>query len=899
MTESNLFNQEAYETPKNVEKKEKTQAPVICLGLTFANDEERRAYFRNELRTKLPELKQIEGFPIGEDEDIIALSDPPYYTACPNPWLNDFIEAWEKEKETITNRLDDFFVDEPYASDVSEGKNNPIYTAHTYHTKVPHPAIMRYILHYTQPGDIVLDAFAGTGMTGVAAQICENPDRDLKYKIEGEWKELFGHLPTWGRRKAVCGDLSPYASFISYNYNTPTSLIQFQKEADSLLKDLIKECAWLYETKHTDGGIGSINYTVWSDVFICSNCGEEIVFWEAAMDMKQKKVLDEFLCPKCNSLNSKSNSEKAWITVFDQGLNKSIRITKTIPIYLVYTYKGKRYEREIDLFDKEVLTKINEQNIPNWFPSYRMPLGDESRRNDRIGMTNIHQFYTKRNLFALATLNSKIEKSIMPVKLKFILTGMINRSTQMNRIHVNNFFYGGGGWNAGHLKGTLYIPSLPIETSILEQISDKIDSFKKAIAFLSKSYANVQYVGSASKSLLNNDSVDYIFTDPPFGANIMYSELNFLPESWLKVLTNNQKEAIENKTQGKSLLEYQEIMTACFKEYFRVLKPNKWMTVEFSNTSAAVWNSIQTALQRVGFIIANVAGLDKKQGGMRAITTAIAVRQDLAISCYKPSSEFEHTFQNEQGEVAIWDFVREHLHHLPVHIKKENSTTAIVERNPKILYDRLITFYLMRGLSVPIDAKDFQDGLMQKFVGRDGMYFTAEQAAEYDEKKALTPQFMQLSLIVTNESDAIEWLKEQLRKQSQRYQDIMPDFRIATQSLRKGDTLPELQDILNENFIQETDGKWRVPDINEAKDREALRNKVLLKEFQLYLTEMNKPKAKKLKEVRVEALRAGFKACWEKKDFLTIVSIGDKIPQNILLEDEQLLMYYDIAKDRI
>ena len=278
---------------------------------------------------------------------------------------------------------------------------------------------------------------------------------------------------------------------------------------------------------------------------------------------------------------------------------------------------------------------------------------------------------------------------------------------------------------------------------------------------------------------------------------------------------------------------------------------------------------------------------------------ATSVKQDLVISCYKPSSAFENKIKTLHGEIAVWDFVLEHLHHLPTHIRKDNSTTAIVERSPKIIFDRLITFYLMRGLPVPIDARDFQEGLKQRFIERDGMYFTAEQAAEYDEKKAKSPNFVQLSLIVTNESDAIEWLKDRLRKQVQKYQDIMPDFRIATQSLRKGDTLPELQDILNESFIQETDGKWRTPDPNEAKDRELLRTKVLLKEFAAYVTAINQPKAKKLKEVRVEALRAGFKNSWEQKDFKTIVTLGDMIPQNILLEDEQLLMYYDIAKDRI
>jgi hypothetical protein len=100
-------------------------SPVNVLGKTFNSEEERRTYFREELRLKLPELKLMEGFPIGEDEDILNLSDPPYYTACPNPWLNDFIAEWEAEKKELEKqglRKADFEVTEPYAADVSEGK---------------------------------------------------------------------------------------------------------------------------------------------------------------------------------------------------------------------------------------------------------------------------------------------------------------------------------------------------------------------------------------------------------------------------------------------------------------------------------------------------------------------------------------------------------------------------------------------------------------------------------------------------------------------------------------------------------------------------------------------------------------------------------------------------------
>src|SRR5574344_2603289 len=144
-----------------------TPEKVTCLGMEFPNDEARREYFRDELRKKLPELKLIEGFPIGEDDDIINLSDSPYYTACPNPWLNDFIEEWEMEKAELLEkgkRKANFEVKSPYSNAINERKNNPIYNAHSYHTHVPPEVIMNYYLYYTQPGDIIIDNFAGTGM---------------------------------------------------------------------------------------------------------------------------------------------------------------------------------------------------------------------------------------------------------------------------------------------------------------------------------------------------------------------------------------------------------------------------------------------------------------------------------------------------------------------------------------------------------------------------------------------------------------------------------------------------------------------------------------------------------------------------------------------------------------
>lgn len=822
MAQENLFT----DISENLDK-----GPVICLGKTFNSEEERRAYFRNELRTRLPELKTVEGFPIGEDEDIINLSDPPYYTSCPNPWLNDFIAEWEKEKENIKGRNPDFHVDEPYAADVSEGKNNPIYMAHSYHTKVPHTAIMRYLYHYTEPGDIVLDGFSGTGMTGVAGQSCNNPDSSLKYLIEEDFNKQ-GKKINQGNRKVILGDLSPIASFISYSFNSKKNVEEIKNRLLNILNKIQTDFKWLYETKHTNNGLGKIEYTIWSDVFSCPLCANELIFWDVARDEENETIKEEFNCDKCNSLLTKRKVDKVFVTKFNQITNKAYKVKKEIPVVICYKANGRRFYKKPDNFDLELIEKITNYNIDNWIPQYKINEGDKTSEYFRNGYYYTDDLFFKRTLIILSEFYSKFTESIDII----YLTSILLRASKLFRWSKNQ---------TGPMMGTIYLASATFEINPFNLLSNKSNLWDVLGSINTVSNDAAIYVGSASEIQLSDSTIDYIFTDPPFGANLMYSELNFIWESWLKIVTNNKMEAIENRTQNKSTLEYQDIMTKCFSEYYRILKPNKWMTVEFSNTSAAVWNGIQTALQRVGFVIANVAGLDKKQGSFNAVTNATSVKQDLVISCYKPSKEFESKFKSVQGEFAVWDFVTEHLYHLPVHIKRESNTTTIIERSPKILYDRLITFYLMRGLTVPIDARDFQEGLKQRFIERDGMYFTAEQAAEYDEKKAKTPIFVQLSLIVNNESDAIEWLKERLRKGAQKYQDIMPDFRIATQSLRKGDSLPELQDILNESFIQETDGHWRTPDPNEAKDREALRTKVLLKEFTGYVTAINQPKGKK------------------------------------------------------
>ena len=880
---------------------EKTeQEAITCLGKTFESEEERREYFREELREKLPELRKLDGFPIAEDEDIIELSDPPYYTACPNPWLNDLIEQWEKEKKELAKDglRTGKDVDSPYASDVSEGRYSRIYRFHPYPTKVP---------HYTEPGDIVFDGFAGTGMAGVAAQECGNEKsiKDLGYRVDEKGRILkkikspdgtseWVPFSSLGSRKSITNDLSPSATFISYNYNTPTNSVDLIEETRKTFKEVNDATRWMYKTVHTDGkSEGLINYMVWSDVFICPNCNEEIVFWDTYADWENPSISRSEKCPNCNSENSKRAMDHAWETRYDHILEKTTKKAKRKPVLINYSVSGSRYTKEVDQSDLELLNKIEQFEINEWFPNDELPNGDKTNEPKNVGITHVPHFYSKRNLYSLALFNSKIKYP----KQKLFITKLAYQITELYRFTHQSGTWGGGG---GPMAGTFYIPSLTKELRVLKQLKAAIKQRKK----LKINSQLGDYAGStgsfASLENLEADSVDYIFIDPPFGSNLNYSELAFLWESWLRCKTSVKEEAIESRAQNKGLSDYKNLILASFKNAYRVLKPGKWMTVEFSNTSAEIWNSIQTSIQQAGFIVANVASLDKKKGTYNSQNNPTSVKQDLVISCYKPSSEFDKKFkENKNSPKAVWNFVQEHLEHLPIHLARENSTTSIIERSPKIIYDRLVSFYVTRGLPVPIDSKDFQAELKQRYAMRDGMYFTHEQVSEYDEKKAQTEDFVQLSLDVTTENEGIEWLRAELQDSAQTYQDLMPKWRKATTAVRKGDVLPELQTILEQNFIQEGDGKWRVPNMSEAKDREAMRNKALLREFEEYVDQVTGQGAKKLKEARAEALRAGFKNCWDNKDFKTIVQVGEKIPENLLLEDDQLLMYYDIATDRV
>jgi hypothetical protein len=864
--------------------------PVECLGMVFPSDDARRVYFMEKLREKLkdPSFRKIEGFPIGVDEDILALSDPPYYTACPNPFVGDFVRSFGTPYEPWSDQYDS----EPFAADVSEGKNDLIYNAHSYPTKVPPKAIMRFLLHYTSPGDLVYDGFCGTGMTGVAASLCGEPDNDFKNTLEQQARQDGVPLPKWGYRHAVVSDLSPLATFVAHNYNSP---IDPQKYEEALLRffDALKpNIAWMYQTRHTDGTSCPINYTVWSEVFHCQNCSQEIVILRESLNRKSGEVTTEFPCPSCHTAVSKRSMSRVMERFHDPLNNISAQRVKRIPVFISYTKGETVFEKEPDDYDIQVLRKLNDSSPNNCFPAIEMPYMHVTHIKDKMsnfGISHFSHFFLPRAQHALAAMWQIVQGCAdhqIRNALLFTIEQCIPGMSILNRYSPTHY-----SQSNRVMSGVYYVPSQHSEVSPWYILKGKSSRLIKVFDALPKFGKVCVSLNSGAKSQLPDNSVDYIFTDPPFGENLQYSELNWFVESFHRVLPDIKHEAVVNRAQEKGVQEYLELMFKCMEENHRILKPGRWMTVEFHNSSNAIWTAIQEAVLRAGFIVADVRMLDK-QGETYKQSKQGVVKADLIISAYKPEDSVEESVRLQAGtEQSAWEFIHNHLTHLPVFSSKSGKVSVLAERQAYLLFDRMVAFHVQRGYSVPLSSAEFYAGLRHLFPERDGMYFLLDQVIEYDRKRLEVKEVEQYELFVSDEKSAIQWVHRQLADVPINKQDLQPLFMQEAQRVWEKHEKPlELQTILEQNFVEDSDGNWRVPDPKKEADLEQLRHRALMKEFQQYLDSKGK-----LKIVRTEALRAGFKDSWQKKDYTTIVQMAKRLPDVVIQEDPALLMYFDNA----
>jgi len=557
----------------------------------------------------------------------------------------------------------------PFARDVRATKGSPAYRAHMYHTKVPPEAIEPYIEHYTQAGGTVMDPFCGSGMTGVAAA-------------------------RLGRR-ALLSDLSPFATFLAYNNCAGVDTLELRSALQGMLDAVRPTLEPMYRAECPNCGPGAaVNYVIWSDVLRCPECRAEYVLWDVAID-EERRVHSEYACPACRRPIVKRMADRVG----------------SRPVAARLDCPNGCDVAEVPLDGRGAL-QARLDGL--WFPTDEIPAGlDELSRVRRSGVTTVAGLFTERNLDAIALLwdaAAKVRPARLRARALFAVTAIMVRASRLIKYIPSRRLA------PGPILGTMYLPSFSAEVNVLKMFERRINAVCRAADYIGGDRPGgdlcISTQSAAGLPAVPDASIDYVFTDPPFGHNIMYSELNFLWESWLGWWTETRDEAVVSKSQGKGVVEYGELMAGSFAEIHRVLRPGRWMTLVFHNTRADVWAAIQDGVDAAGFHIEAIQTLDKQHETFKQVTADGAVGYDVVVNCRKRAGKRARNRTLEPAGV-----LRSLLAAAPEGRCKE--------RKARYLHARLTGELMKAGAKVTVSYKDVVRLLRENFTLEGGYWHDA------------------------------------------------------------------------------------------------------------------------------------------------------------------------------
>lgn len=574
-----------------------------------------------------------------------------------------------------------------YGSPVPSRRSGPFYNAFSYPTKIDPEAIALFIACHTSPGDTVLDVFAGSGTTGLAAILCESPTESMKAHASRL------DLPVeWGPRSVVLYELSVIGALLSDTMTNPPDPSAFEEAARNVVARVSKELAWLYSAEDPHGDQGHVRHIVWTEVLICPACSREATFWDLAVHTDPPSIHKHGSCNGCGQSLKFDRTRRAVESVRDPVLDRLAVRRIRRPAFLYGSTGSRTWGRSIRASDLRILERVAQLPVPPGVPTGRIIKGDLYRTGYHHGIDRFHHFYTRRNLIVLGTLWRAIDKE--PPELRqalrlLLLSYNASHSTLMTRIaakrRIPTFVV------TGAQSGVLYISSLPVEKNILNGVSRKIKVFRRAFSTSFGCQSQVRVVNASSTKLeLPDSTVDYVFTDPPFGDYIPYAEVNQINEAWLGSLTDRSDEVIISRNQNKSSSEYGQLMKQVFAEVGRVLKPGAPLTVVFHSSRSDVWRTLGDAFDSNDFHIVRSSLLDKRQVSFKQVVTN-GYSGGNAVFWLQHGTDKIHRSVNNSTDSSIAYFAR--------HVAETD--------NLQHLYTSYAAFCMEKGQTVTVGFNEF------------------------------------------------------------------------------------------------------------------------------------------------------------------------------------------------
>lgn len=699
-----------------------------------------------------------------------------YYSSGPNPNLRRFVEEHATPYDPAT---DDYNV-APFDQPITTTKATAIYNMHTYWSKKPHDAIQQYIRHYTKSGDIVLDPFCGSGGTALAAL------------MEG--------------RAAIATDLSPAATFITKNYCTPVDVDELQRAFEQLKEKVKPEIDWLYET-HCDrcDGRATTTATIYSQVFQCPRCLSKIPLYDCAEIQSQTpkgETTTISVCPACYKLG---HHEEISTRAERFGLK---------PVLISYVCedgcrpkRGDRHHNDNDekknkyfsLYDLGKLAQIEKRAIPYWYPNNRMlnaPAENERWgllwRPYHSGINTVADFYTSRNLRALSAIWHYINEleTTYTSQLKFAFTSIALKCSKMMAHNSDGI---------GRIqKGTLYIPAIIHDVNVWRFFEEAFNDLLEGYKNLEVKSQRIMISTEDARTLdLPSNSIDYVFTDPPYSWKVQFGESNFIWEAWLGFDSSwLDKEIIVNQIRQKDEYAWEAGLSAAMGECYRVLKPGRWLSLCYHDTSEGTWQLVQDLMAAIGFISDKTDRslyIDASQKSIKQITASQVAKRDLVISFRKP----------REGEVVAKVFLTGEEDATSFNEKARLILHQALERHPGTsadrLYDELVSRMVRRG---EFQRHNFDALLRTVAEETNGRWYLLDTADRLDE----TEGRKEAAAAARLESFMQKYLKATPGESGVHYSNLFEEYLPITDKPRR-----LLQDWLPEYFFKTEEGTWRPP----------------------------------------------------------------------------------------
>lgn len=522
-----------------------------------------------------------------------------------------------------------------YGSPLPATRTGALYNAFSYPTKISPEAIALFIATHSDVGAIIADVFSGSGTTGVAAILCERPTK----KMIDEARRL-GVEPRWGPRVAHLFDVGVLGTFMGRVLTSPPEPHAFRIAVAELIEAAKEQLGPAYNAIDPEGRSGSIRHVIWSDLIECCSCGGEHRLWDVAVERDPARFLKHFICARCGTEQNVDSCRRVERDITDV-FGRPQRTRARVPVEVHGATGARKWVRPADSSDMAIAEQATRVPLPASTPDARITWGELHRSGYHSGISHLHHFYTPRNFIAIAICMDVAERWPEPMRsaLQFlVLSYNASHSTLMTRIVAKrdqrDFVL------TGAQSGVLYVSGLPVEKNVLAGIKRKAGTIAEAFEVTHGAATRVHVHNRSSENLpLQAGSVDYVFTDPPFGDYIPYGEINQINELWLGRTTNLAAETVVSGTGGKDVEHYERSMSAIFLEVGRVLKPEGLVTVVFHSAHARIWRALTGAFAAAKLRVRVTSVLDKVQASFKQVVSTISVKGDPLILLDKTSFE--------------------------------------------------------------------------------------------------------------------------------------------------------------------------------------------------------------------------------------------------------------------